>query len=114
MKDFPNPNQNKKSTGLSCSSSDFKKLAIQAFESFTLTFQMVYETFVVVIPASDFRSMFVSFKRGLNSSPGAIGYLISAVYYIGVDQGVGDILCEVAGYAYVVTNALSGLANFAG
>ena len=114
MTDFPNPNKNRKATGISCSSTDFKKLAIQAFESFTLSFQILYETFIVVIPRSDVRSMFVSFKKGLNSSPGAIGFLISALYYIGVDQGVGDILCEIAGYAFVVTNALSQVANFAG
>ena len=110
---FPDPEANKKDTGISCSSTDFKKLAIEIWESSTLIFQVVYELGAAVIPKGDVKSLVLAVKRGINAGPGAFGYVIGAAYYIALDQGVGDLVCTIAGYVYVVTNALSQVANFA-
>ena len=111
---FPDPRLNKKSTGFSCSSSDFKKLAIQTWETATVGFQVFNELFIAVIPAGDFKRMMIMLKRGFNAGPGAFGYFVAAGYYMANEVNVGDTLCEIAGYFYVVTNIFSAVANFAG
>ena len=103
-----------KSTGFSCSSTDYKKLAIGSWETATIGFQLFNELFIAVIPGGDFRRIMVNLKKGFNAGPGAIGYVMSASYYISEEIEMGDTFCEIAGYLYVVTNIFSEVANFAG
>lgn len=103
----------KKSTGFSCTSTDFKKLAIGTWEMVTLNFQLVNELVIVIIPPGDVKQIMVNLKKGFNAGPGAIGFAMSAGYYVAEEIAIGDILCEIAGYFYVVTNIFSEVANFA-
>lgn len=113
LKNFPDPMKNKKSTGFSCSSTDFKKLAIGTWEMLTINFQLVNELVILIIPAGDFKKIMVNLKKGFNAGPGAIGFGMATGYYIAEEVEVGDILCEIAGYFYVVVNIFSQVANFA-
>merc|ERR1719222_1870899 len=42
-----------------------------------------------------------------------MGYALSAGYYIGLDLGVGDTICEAFGYGYYVVDGLHFLVSFA-
>jgi hypothetical protein len=80
----------------------------------TINFQLVNELVILMIPAGDFRHIMTNLKQGFNAGPGAIGFAMSAGYYIAEEVEIGDILCEIAGYVYVVVNIFSEVANFAG
>jgi hypothetical protein len=48
----------------------------------------------------------------LKGTGGWVGYVIAAVYYFGKDMGYADLMCEVAGYGYIVIYYLNMIITF--
>ena len=48
----------------------------------------------------------------LKSGPGFMGYLVAAAYYVGLEFGYGDMLCQYAGYGYLVIYYLNVAVTF--
>lgn len=43
-----------------------------------------------------------------------MGYALAAGYYIGLDLGAGESVCEIFGYGYYIVDGLHWLVDFAG
>lgn len=87
----------------------FRKL----FENILLLVAIAKETIVAITPA-ELGGALQYLWTGLLGLGNWVGFAFSAAYFVGLDFGYGEILCEVAGYGFYLIDALNTLANWAG
>lgn len=100
------------STGLECSMDGFVKMIKELTEVALLGISLVKETILSTAP----ESLAMSIKYlwdGMMGLGNWAGYALAAGYYIGLDYGAGDAVCEAFGYGYYVIDGLHYLVDFA-
>ena len=81
-------------------------------ENVFIALALVKETFAYMIP-EDLNLAVQYGWDGLMGLGGWIGFLFSAVYFVGLDFGYGALLCDVAGYGYYAIDAINQIVSFA-
>ncbi len=103
----------KSSSGnLDCSMDGFNGMFSALIENIFIALALVKESFSYLIPAE--LSLAVQYGwDGLVGLGGWIGYLYSAVYFVGLDYGYGQLLCDVSGYGYYAIDGINQIVSFA-
>lgn len=101
----------KAATGFECSMDGYKSLVIEFIDLLIIAIPMAKEMFKLVMPY-DLKMAIDHLYLGLTGANAWIGYAIAALYYIAVDQGYGDQMCEASGYLGVVVETLHMVVEF--
>ena len=103
----------KSSSGnLDCTMDGFNEMFKALIENIFIALALVKETFAYLIP-EDLTLAVQYLWDGLMGLGGWIGFLFSAVYFVGLDFGYGEILCDVAGYGYYAIDGINQIVSFA-
>ena len=105
-------NAKKSSTGFNCSMDGYVSI-VNEITQLLLSILTIYNEIIISILPTDLGLAVGYFYQGLTGASSWMGYGVAAIYFMGVDQGFGDTLCEVSGYGYVVIDALYQVINFA-
>ena len=92
-------------TGFECSMDGYKQLTLDVVDLLIFYIPMAKSVFKAVLPA-DLRLALDHLYYGLTGANAWIGYAVAAGYYMALDQGYGDRLCEASGYVAVVAETL--------
>ena len=115
QKSAPNASQfqaRKSSTGFNCSMTGYVKMVMEITE-LVLGVITLYKEIIVTLLPLNLALALNYFYQGLSGASAWLGYAVSALYFLALDQGFGDELCEASGYGYVVINALYQIIDFA-
>ena len=100
------------SDNLDCSMDGFNGMFSALIENIFIALALVKETFSYLIPAE--LGLAVQYAwEGLIGLGGWIGFLYSAVYFVGLDFGYGQLLCDASGYGYYVIDGINQIVSFA-
>merc|ERR1719163_1605099 len=72
---------------------------------------MVMATLEAMLPENIAKSLKYAY-RFLRSAGSWMGFLIAGIYYMSLDMGFGDTLCEASGYGYYAIYYLNFALNF--
>jgi hypothetical protein len=97
----------KSSSGnLECTMDGFNDMFSKLIENLFIALALVKETFAYLIPKD--LSLAVSYAwEGAIGLGSWIGYAFSALYFVGLDFGFGQVLCDVGGYGYYAIDGLN-------
>ena len=114
-KNAPTANQfeaRKSSTGFNCSMTGYVQMVMEITQLVLGVITLYKEIIVSLLPKNRALSLNY-FYQGLSGASAWLGYAVSALYFLALDQGFGDDLCEVSGYGFVVINTLYQIIDFA-
>ena len=86
-------------SGFECSMDGYKASVEELIESVLFLVTMVLQLLFYVLPTELAVSMCYGYMF-LIAAPSFIGYLLSAIYYAGMEFGFGDTMCDVSGMVY--------------
>jgi hypothetical protein len=89
----------------------YKDMINELVQVLILAISMYKEIIVSVAP----ENLALAVKYGYNGLTGVsgwIGYVMAALYYVGLEYDFGDTLCEISGYGYLIIDALYQIVNF--
>ena len=96
---------------LSCSMNGYTEMVDEIMSLALIAITIVVSTFGAILPSDLSKSLNLMYKF-IKGSASWLGFLVAAVYYIGLDLGYGELLCTASQYGYIVIYYLNYVIQF--
>lgn len=99
------------STGLKCGMKGFKGIVQETVDLTLFVIPLGIEVVKTILP-DDLKKAIDHFYLGMTGVSLWIGYVVAAVYYLLLDEGYGQEMCEALGIGWVVVDTLHAMLDW--